>query len=102
MNKPVYDLKELGKMSPSEVKQLEYYEKGSLYNLLYACRSSGGYLLLYVERKTVRKTDKHEPPFKYFRAVITKRGKQITRYSGNIWDAEEQDIIDDFCVVHSR
>lgn len=94
----------IGKLTPSETKMLDSYTNSEIYKLLYAARSNGGYLLAYVEKVEVRKTRKHQPPFKYFRAVINKWGKVITRYSGNIWSKEHEDIIDDFSKIsiHNR
>jgi hypothetical protein len=89
----------LGKVTPSEKRAIEYYSNPALYKILHLARSNGGYLLIYVDRIDVSKTKKHDPPFKYFRAVVNKWGKVITRYSGNVWSAKYKDIIDDFTRV---
>lgn len=87
--------------TPSEQKVIDNYKNSETYKLLHICRTrlNAGFLLIYVERKQVRKTKKHKPPFKYFRVVVNKWGKIRTRYSGNIWDDESNDIIDDFTKV---
>ncbi len=87
---------DLGKLTLSETKALERYKQMGLIKLLYACRSNGGYLLLYIDRLTVKPKQNHVPPFKYNRLVINKWGKLNSRYCGNIWDEEYRDIMDDW------
>lgn len=92
----------VGKLTPSEGKVIKRYMDSEIWNLLYVTRSNGNQLIIHYERKSVRKTKKHVPPFKYVSVWINKWGKETTRRSGNDYDYENNFLVDDFTVIRNR
>lgn len=86
-------------LSPSEKKRIANYHDSKIHKILYTCRSEGNYLMIFYERIRVRKTEKHEPPFKYVLAIYGKRGGCIRCKVGNVWDEEYNCIMDDFTIT---
>lgn len=92
--------KYLGITTPSEDKVIKHAMDNSLWKVLHITRSTGGYLIISIEKIGVRKTKKHVPPFKYQNRVYNKWGKLKFYKTGNIWDCD--DIIDDFTEIGRR
>lgn len=89
------------KLTPSHKKVIQAKQESSIYKLLLITESQGGDLILHVEKPEIRKTDKHEAPFKYYELLIGKRGTELLRRCGNIYDHEDNMLIDNFTVVRN-
>ena len=94
MTQPI--IADLGKTTASELKVIERYKNSEVTKLLYVTRSRGNHLLVYYDRVYIRKTKKHEVPFKYCCVGFDKWGRRRFRKAGNIWSKRFNDIIDDF------
>jgi len=92
--------KHVGKLTPSEQKRIDEMKNNDDLNILYITRARGGWLLVDFEKLSVRKTDKHEWPFRYKTRIYGKRGKLLQTKSGNIY--EDFDLIDDYTVCKFR
>ena len=86
--------KDVGRITPSEQNRIDELKENDLFKILYITRAAGGWLLVDIEKVKVRKTDKHEPPFKYSTRMYGKRGSLLQIRSGNIY--EDYYLIDDF------
>jgi len=85
---------DVGKITPSEQKRIDELDGNDKFKVLYVTRAAGGWLLIDIEKIEVRKTDKHEWPFKYCTRMYGKRGSLLQIRSGNIY--EDYYLIDDF------
>lgn len=89
-------------MTPSEKKSLANCIGNSLWNVLYVTRSNGGNLIIEIEKKEVRKTKKHVPPFKYQMRYYNKWGKFLFYKTGNIYDKKYFMLIDNWTEIGKR
>lgn len=87
-------------LTPSEKKSIGYCMENSLWNVLYITRSRGNDLIVEIEKKDVRKTKKHIPPFKYQMRYYNKWGKLKMYKTGNYYDKKENFLIDDFTEIN--
>ena len=89
-------------LTPSERKAICQCINNPLWNVLYITRSNGKDLIVEIERKGVRQTTKHEPPFKYQMRYYNKWGKLKLYRAGNKYDFEDSMLIDDFTEIDMR
>jgi hypothetical protein len=93
MNFPIYE--EGIKLTPSEQKVLGRKLVNPELKILRVERSIGGWLLITEEKLAIRKTEKHEPPFRYRRNMYGRRGARLKTWMGN-QIFEDGGILDDF------
>jgi len=89
--------KDVDKLTPSEQKRVDEINERDDVNILYITRARGGWLLIDIEYPNVRKTEKHEWPFRYKTRVYGKRGALLEIRSGNIY--EDYDLVDNYSVT---
>ena len=85
---------DVGNLTPSEQKRIDELRGWDEVKVLYVTRALGGWLLIDVEYLKVRKTEKHEWPFRYKTRMYGKRGALLKIRSGNVY--EDYDLVDDY------
>lgn len=100
--KPKLNLRYVFPITPSEKKQISECISNSLWNVLNITRSMSSDLIVEIERKGIRQTDKHEPPFKYQMRYYNKWGKLKFYRAGNKYDFKDMMLIDDFTEIDRR
>ena len=100
--KPKLNMQYVLPLTPSERKVICGCINNPLWNVLYITRSNGKDLIVEIERKGVRQTTKHEPPFKYQMRYYNKWGKLNLYRAGNKYNFEDSMLIDDFTEIDMR
>lgn len=86
-------------LTPSEKKCINNSKQNNLWNVLYITRSHGGDLIIEIEKKGVRTTKRHKPPFKYQMRYFNRWGRLKFYKTGNYYDKKECCLIDDFTEI---